>query len=53
MGDKDEPLNDSPELRDAIRSIEAIGEDQSGIEQAPPASGAGATDSADPRTPPE
>jgi len=27
-----EPLNDSAELRDAIRSIEAIGEDRTGAE---------------------
>ncbi|MET0989358.1 MAG: hypothetical protein ABWY54_01795 [Glaciihabitans sp.] len=32
MGDKDKPLNDSPDLRDALRSIDAIGEDQTGVE---------------------
>lgn len=34
MSDKNEPLNDTPELRDALRSIEAIGEDQTGVEEA-------------------
>jgi hypothetical protein len=28
-----EPLNDSAELRDAIRSIEAIGEDRTGVDE--------------------
>jgi hypothetical protein len=35
MGDKDEPLNDTPDLRDALRSIDAIGEDQTGVEHSP------------------
>jgi hypothetical protein len=39
MGDKDEPLNDTPEMRDALRSIEAIGEDQTGVEDAPEGTG--------------
>jgi hypothetical protein len=30
--DSAEPLNDSAELRDAIRSIGAIGEDRTGVE---------------------
>lgn len=35
MGDKDEPLNDTPDLQDALRSIDAIGEDQSGLGDSP------------------
>ncbi|MCU1406605.1 MAG: hypothetical protein JWQ43_2908 [Glaciihabitans sp.] len=31
MGNNEKPLNDSPELRDAIRSIEATHEDESGL----------------------
>ena len=31
MGDKNEPHNNTPDLQDALRSIDAIGEDQSGL----------------------
>jgi hypothetical protein len=58
MGDTDETLNNTPEMRDAIRSIEAIGEDQSGVEETPPDAAAADTPDADPadvdpRTPSE
>jgi len=42
MADTGKPLNDSPELRDAIRSIEATHEDESGL-----ATGAGPSVSTD------
>lgn len=35
MGDKNEPHNDTPDLRDALRSIDAIGEDQTGLGDSP------------------
>ena len=39
-----EPLNDSAEMRDAIRSIEAIGEDRTGAEEAESSSSAAGQD---------
>lgn len=35
MGDKNEPHNDTPDLRDVLRSIDAIGEDQTGLGDSP------------------
>ena len=40
MADTGKPLNDSPELRDAIRSIEATHEDESGLASGDGTSGA-------------